>query len=298
MRLLVVGAGGLVGSNVVAEGKKREWDVIGTFHTERPPVDVPLEQVDIRDDTAVRGVIESVNPDLVVNCAAMTDVDVCEHDIQGAVAVNGVAPGQLATACDDGGINFVHLSTDYVFGGKARHPYDEDDDPHPIQRYGATKYLGELKVRTAHADALIARLSFVYGTRGDDGELTGFPAWVRGQLEAEDSIPLFTDQFVTPTRVGTAAETVCDLGVQTAGEVFHVASRSCVTPYEFGRRLCDRWGYDPKRLDRASCETLDRPATRPRYSCLDVGKVEAELTRPQPTIREDIAAMMKGTMRD
>lgn len=297
MHLLVVGAGGLIGSNVLAEGKARGWDVIGTFHNERPAVDVPLEQLDVRDDSAVHSIVSSTAPDLVINCAAITNVDGCERDFRDALAVNSVAPGRLAAACDDQCVDFVHLSTDYVFDGKARRPYTENDDPRPIQRYGATKYLGELKVRTAHASAVIARLSFVYGTRGDDGKMTGFPAWVHSQLKTAGSVSLFTDQYVTPTRAGAAANTVCDLGMKATGEVFHVASRSCATPYEFGRRLCEWWEEEPERLKRGSYESIDRPATRPHYSCLNVGKVEAALDRPQPTIGEDIAEIATETVR-
>lgn len=293
MRLLVVGAGGLVGSNVVRAGLDRGWDVSGTYHTDPPAIDCPLDRVDLRDADALRSVLDARGPDRVVNCAALTDVDACERDLERAVAVNGVAPGRLAEACRTRGAAFVHLSTDYVFDGRAERPYAEDDDPRPIQRYGATKYLGERKVRAAHPDALIARLSFVYGTRGDDGTLDGFPAWVRGQLadSEESSVPLFADQFVTPTRAGAAAETLCDLADAGATGPFHVASRSCVTPYEFGRTLCDRWDVDPGPLKRGSSDDLNRPAERPRYTCLDVSKVAAELGRPQPTLTEDVAAM-------
>lgn len=293
MRLLVVGGSGLVGSNVVREGLDRGWDVTATYHTDQPAIGCPLDRVDIRDADAFRSVFDTRHPDLVVNCAALTDVDACERTPERAAEVNGVAPRRLAAACRSRGTGFVNLSTDYVFDGSANRPYTEDDDPRPIQRYGATKYLGERKVRAAHPDALIARLSFVYGTRGDNGTLDGFPAWIRGQLADPDpaSVPVFSDQFVTPTRAGAAAETLCDLADAGATGLFHVASRSCVTPYEFGRTLCERWDVDPAPLERVSTDSLDRPADRPRYSCLDVSKVATRLERPQPTVDEDIAAM-------
>lgn len=291
MRLLVVGAGGLVGSNVVREGQDRDWDVSGTFHTAPPTVDYPLDHVDLSDANAIQTIFDDRQPDLVVNCAAMTDVDACERNLKRAVAVNGVAPGKLAAACKKRNIDFVHLSTDYVFDGEARQPYTEDDSPRPIQRYGASKYLGELKVQAAHPSALIARLSFVYGTRGDDDSLVGFPAWVREQLDDGISVPLFTGQFMTPTRASVAAETVCSLAATGLTGLFHVASRSCVTPYAFGKALCEQWRTGTDLLKQISSDDVDRPADRPRYSCLDVANVEAKLGRPQPPLAADIATL-------
>lgn len=291
MRLLVVGANGLLGSNVVRTAQRRDWTVAGTYRSTRPAFDVPLTQFDLREHGDFDAVLDEHDPDAVVNCAAMTDVDGCEATPERARVVNGKGPGGLAAACERADARFVHVSTDYVFDGEASTPYDETAEPNPVQVYGETKLAGERAVRAESETALLTRLSFVWGRHGDTGELTGFPAWVRGRLQAGDSVPLFTDQWVTPTRAGQAAETILSLVEHDSTGCYHVACSSCVTPYEFGTVIAEREGADPDLLREGSAGDVDREAARPTYSCLDVEKVTAELGRPQPTVREDVDAV-------
>jgi dTDP-4-dehydrorhamnose reductase len=290
MELLVVGCGGLVGSNVVLEARDRNWSVTGTFHSTSPDLEISTVELDIRDREATERVISRNNPDAVINCAAMTDVDACETRFQDAVDTNGAAPGELADICGSAGIDLVHLSTDYVFSGRNR-PYRETDKPRPIQRYGATKLLGEYRVRSEHPSPIVARLSFVYGVHGSTGTVTGFPSWVRDRLATKEVTGLFTDQFVTPTRARTAAEVLCDLLTHGEHGLFHVSSRSCITPYEFGQNLCDIWNYDADLLKKILLTDIDRTATRPEYSCLNVDKVATALDYALPTLEEDLAAL-------
>ncbi|TKX40536.1 dTDP-4-dehydrorhamnose reductase [Halorubrum sp. CGM4_25_10-8A] len=289
MRLLVVGANGLLGSNVVHVGRQRDWTVMGTYHSTRPEFDIPLTQFDLAASETFDDVLETHDPDLVVNCAAMTDVDGCETNPERADVLNGDAPGALAAQCVANDVEFVHVSTDYVFDGTARDPYGEAASPNPVQVYGESKLAGERAVHEAAGDHLIARLSFVWGVHRSSGELTGFPAWVRDQLASGNSVPLFTDQWVTPTRAGQAAATLLDLIDADTTGLYHVACRSCVTPYAFGEVLADQVGADTALLKEGSTDDIDRDATRPTYSCLDVGAVESQLRRPQPTLEEDVS---------
>ena len=173
--------------------------------------------------------------------------------------------------------------------GTARDPYGEEASPNPVQVYGESKLAGEQAVQRAAGDHLIVRLSFVWGVHRSSGALTGFPAWVRDQLVLGDNVPLFTDQWVTPTRAGQAATTLLELVDADVTERYHVACRSCVTPYEFGAVLADQLGVDRALLEEGSTDDIDRDATRPTYSCLDVGTVESRLGRPQPTLEEDVS---------
>ena len=169
----------------------------------------------VEGDLAEKSVVDELltvhEPDVVVNCAAMTDVDGCERDPEGAQLLNGDAPGGLAAHCAAHNVEFVHISTDYVFDGTARDPYAEEATPNPVQAYGKSKLDGERAVRSESEHALIARLSFVWGIHRSTGNLTGFPAWVRDQLRSDEAVPLFTDQWVTPKRAGQAADTLLDL---------------------------------------------------------------------------------------
>jgi dTDP-4-dehydrorhamnose reductase len=288
MQLLVVGANGLLGSNVVRAGQQRGWNVTGTYHSTRPAFDIPLTQFDLREYDTFDGILSEHDPDVVINCAAMTDVDGCETNSEQAHVINGDAPGDLASHCDANDIEFVHVSTDYVFDGTGHDPYSESADPNPVQVYGESKLAGEQAVRDEVAEAVIARLSFVWGIHRSRDDLIGFPAWVRDQLQSGEEVPLFTDQRVTPTRAGQAAETLLDLIEQDAAGLFHIACSSCVSPYEFGEVIADHVGSSEELLSKGSMADVERDATRPKHSCLDIAKVESTLSRPQPTLREDV----------
>jgi dTDP-4-dehydrorhamnose reductase len=290
MRLLVVGANGLLGSNVVHTAQQRGWEVHGTYHSEPPALDIPLDQHDLRNYDAFRDLLAEHEPEAVINCAAMTDVDTCETNPELAHELNGEAPGEMAAECRRKNIEFVHISTDYVFDGTARALYEESDETNPVQAYGESKLAGEQAVNKERESALIARLSFVWGIHRGDDELTGFPAWVRGKLLGGEDVPLFSDQWVTPTRAGQAADVLLGLVAQGADGLFHVACRSCVTPYEFGE-LLSKYVDGDADLREGSVDDVEREATRPTYSCLNVARLESVLNRDQPTLREDVEAV-------
>jgi len=291
MQLLVVGANGLLGSNVVHAGQQRGWNVCGTYHSTRPEFDIRLTQFDLRDYDSFDDVLTEHDPDVAINCAAMTDVDGCETNPEQAHVLNGDAPGELAAHCNANDVEFVHVSTDYVFDGTRREPYSESADTNPVQVYGESKLAGEQAVTEEATEALVARLSFVWGIHRSSDDLTGFPAWVRSQLLSREDIPLFTDQWVTPTRAGQAAETLLDLIEQDATGLFHIACSSCVTPYEFSKVIADHANISQELLIEGSMDDVERDATRPAYTCLDVENVESELNRPQPTLGEDVEAV-------
>lgn len=291
MHLLVVGANGLLGSNVVQTALDHGWTVSGTYYSTSPDFDIPLTQLDITDMDTASEIIESHDPDWVVNCAAMTDVDGCEEAPERAHAINARAPGKIASYCDESCRNFLHVSTDYVFDGESSKPYSENATVNPIQAYGKSKFYGEMAVREAMSAALIIRLSFVYGVHRGTGELTGFPAWVRDQLAAGDETPLFTDQYVTPSRAGQTAETVCELLDAEAQGTFNVACQSCMSPYEFGEAICDEMDGDETLLVEGKQSDVDRPAMRPSHTCLDVTTVEETLGRDQLTLAADLDAI-------
>lgn len=293
MDVVVVGASGLLGSNVVAAALDRGQSVGCAYHTSEPAFEGPCRQLDIRRTDQFEELVTECEPRHVVNCAAMTDVDECERRPERAREINATAPGDLASVCSDHDIEFTHVSTDYVFDGEGTHRYCERDEPNPIQAYGRSKLAGERFATAAGESALILRLSFVYGLdrSGESPVLSGFPAWVRSQLRDGEMVSLYTDQRVTPSRAGAAATTLLDLRASGADGVYHVASRSCVTPYKFGRRLADEAGVDADTLVPTSSEDDSRTAARPSNACLSVERVTERLGRPQPTLESDVATL-------
>jgi dTDP-4-dehydrorhamnose reductase len=310
--LLVVGASGLLGGNVVAAARQRGERVCGTYLTNDPTegssasgdgtgtfVDEGVETVrfDVTGGTGtdLPSLLDGV--DRVVDCAAATDVDACETDPERARAVNAAWPGRLAAACAAREIPLCYVSTDYVFDGRDP-PYAEGDDPNPLQVYGETKLAGERAVRDAGGEGpepLVLRVSFLWGVDRTTGTLAGFPAWVTSELRAGETLRLFDDQRVTPTRAGDAARVALDLLEASAGGTYHVAARDTVTPFEFGGRVADRLGADATgRIERSSMADLDRPAPRPPETSLDVSKLEGELGREAPTLGEDLDAVKRA----
>lgn len=291
MTTVVLGANGLLGSNVFTTVTDRGGRPVGTYHSADPSFDAPCHPLDVRETDRVATLLDKTDPDLVVNCAAMTDVDGCEEDPDQARAVNGDAPGSIARLCDDRDIAFTHVSTDYVFDGEGETPYGTGASPDPIQEYGESKLAGERAVQKEHSEPTIVRLSFVYGFHRGTDDLEGFPAWVRDRLQADERTPLFTDQWVTPTRARQAAGTILDLHERGATGLYHVACRSCVTPYEFGQQIRERMGVSSEFIEEGSMDDVNRPAERPTYSCLDVSGTESALDRRQPTLAEDLDAI-------
>lgn len=293
MDVLVVGASGLLGSNVVSTALDRSQSVGCTYHTSEPAFEAPCRQLDIQRTAEFEELVAGFEPRHVVNCAAMTDVDECERRPERAREINATAPGDLATVCSDHGVDFTHVSTDYVFDGEETDRYSERDDPTPIQAYGRSKLAGERAVTAADESALIIRLSFVYGLdrSGESPVLSGFPAWVRSRFRTDERVPLYTDQRVTPSRAGATATTLFDLRASGADGIYHVASRSCVTPYEFGRRLIEEAGGDDDALVRTLSGDASRTAARPADTCLSVEQVTERLERPQPTLESDVATL-------
>lgn len=292
MRLLVVGANGLLGSNVVAAGRERGWTVSGTYHTNPGSFDIEQTQLDIRNEDHVREVCSRYDPALIVNCAAMTDVDGCEKRPERARAINEAAPGVLAACAARLDARLVHVSTDYVFDGTAQQPYGETATPNPVQTYGKSKLAGEEAVREAHDDSLIPRLSFVYGIHRSTQRLAGFPAWAAERLANGHETPLFIDQHVTPTRAGFAAERILGLAEDGVDGIINIACRECVTPYDVGRIIADERGYDVDLLTQSRMAAVDRPAARPRYSCLATDRLATVSRQGIPALASELATVL------
>jgi len=287
MDLLVTGAGGLLGSNLATATESAGKSVIATYHNRKPQIQGNCEKLDITNKERIDSILRSYDPNVLINCAAMTDVDKCEQNPEKARLVNGDAPGMLAHLASKYDVKLVQISTDYVFDGRVQNWYEPGDETGPIQAYGRSKLRGERQVKKEHSNPLIIRLSFVYG-RIETGELKGFPAWVLDRIQEGISTSLFTDQYVTPTRAGSAATTILDLCRRDATGTFHSAATDCVTPHEFGTALVETIGEPTTNLAQGCLADIDRPAERPQNTCLSVTKTEQQLDRSEPTLRKDL----------
>ena len=277
MRLLVLGAAGIVGRATVAEAESRGWSTVGLSRAE----------LDLTDRGAVRAALARFMPQIVVNAAAFTQVDRCESQPERAFAVNGAAAGALAEECDAVGARLVHLSSDYVFAGDATRPYREDDPTGPRSVYGASKLEGErLALRSPRA--LVVRTSWVFGVGG-----ANFVDTIAGRLRrGEGPLRVVTDQVGGPTYAPFLAKALADLGESGIAGVVHYQNREPVSWFELARAIAA--AVDPAtdpalRVEPTTSSEFVRPARRPAWSVLDVTRFEALVGRSVEAWRDGLA---------
>lgn len=266
--MVITGAGGQVGRFLAAQAPRQGYEVCA----------LTRHEADITDPAAARRHLQ--RGDLVVNCAALTDVDVAEADPDGAHAANTVGPGLIARACAAAGARLIHLSTDYVFGGELGRPYDITDPTGPLSVYGHSKLNGELAVHAELPDAHVVRTSWVYtGGSGAD-----FVAVMRRLAAGEKTIEVVDDQIGSPTYV---RDLVAALFEVAAGDieapVLHVANAGTASRFDQARAVFAGLGADPERVRPVGTDAVPRPARRPAYSALSMAaSVRAGLTPLRP----------------
>jgi dTDP-4-dehydrorhamnose reductase len=292
LALLIPGGHGQLGSDLATLGSE-----YGTVHA---PGSAELDVTDVaavRDavahlvDTARAGGARPV----VVNAAAYTAVDAAESDVDGATAVNSLAPGLLAEACARNAVPLLHVSTDYVFAGDASTPYEPDAPTGPRTIYGRTKLAGEQAVLAAGADAWVVRTSWVYGATGKNFVKT------MARLERQrDTLSVVDDQHGSPTWSAQLAAGLLELAERAAAgrgparRVLHCAGAGQTTWCGLARAVFAELGADPERVRPCATEDYPLPTPRPAYSVLSCAAwAEAGLT-PLPDWRDALTAFVDG----
>jgi dTDP-4-dehydrorhamnose reductase len=252
-RWLVTGAGGMLGLDVLAALEDR--DVIAC-----PRIDLDVTSAD-----AVQKAIVDARPDVVVNCAAWTDVDAAEEHEDAAFAVNAVGPANIARACAMRSAALVHLSTDYVFDGLANAPYAEDSPLFPLSAYGRTKAAGEWAVRAMlPSRSWVVRTAWLYGAGG--------PNFVRTMIKLESTrqtVDVVDDQLGQPTWSAELARQIVRL-VDAAAPygIYHRTASGQTTWHGLARAVFEELGAEPDRVHPTTTDQFPRPAPRPVYSVL------------------------------
>lgn len=273
MRILVTGAGGLVGS-AVASSAVSTHEVFSTFNQHLPTYGTPM-RLDLLDSGEIDRVIARVRPDAIVHAAALTDVDMCERDNSLAEKVNHEATKVISLAAKRVGALLVYVSTDYVFDG-AKGRYEEDDHPNPANYYGLTKLKGETAVKASGGDFCIARASVIYGGRPAAGKVN-FALWLIESLQKGQSVRVLEDQFVSPTLDSSLAEMIIEVIERGLTGVFHLSGASRVSRYDFAKAVAFAFGLDNALIKPVTADSMNWTAKRPADSSLDVSKAASVL---------------------
>ncbi len=276
-RILVLGAKGMLGR-----------DLTEVFHSSFPSGQVvgwDIEEIDIqkREDTISK--IEKLRPDIVVHVAAYTDVDGCESDEEKAFSVNAEGTKYVALAAQRCRAKMVYLSTDYVFDGHKREPYEENDSPNPLNVYGRSKWKGEQYVRELVESGLIVRTQWLYGRYGKN-----FVSSILQQATEKRVLSVVNDQTGSPTYTLDLAKAISVLIQFNAQGIFHVANSDFCTWYTFGQAILNLSGMKAVKVIPITSAELGRPAARPSYSVFNCQKLKTEsgLTlRPWPEALKD-----------
>jgi dTDP-4-dehydrorhamnose reductase len=255
MLWVITGAAGMLGQDLVAAARSAGHEVLA----------LPRAELDVADTAAVDEVVGAAHPDVVVNCAAWTNVDGAETSPEGAIAVNGAGAGNVARAAAASGAWTIHVSSDYVFDGAKRSPYLESDVVGPASSYGRSKLAGEREVAAEAPDRhTVVRSSWLFGAGGPC-----FPATILRLAAERDELMVVDDQVGCPTYTGHLAAALLDLATRPAPPVgiVHVAGGGECSWYEFAREIVAGSGL---RCEVKPCTTAEmpRPATRPAYSVL------------------------------
>lgn len=253
MKLLITGAAGMLGRDVMLAAGNAGHDVVGFGHAE----------MDVTDAAAVEKRIGGERPDVVIHCAAWTDVDGAEESEEAAMEVNGTGSGNVAAAAAAAGSSVVYVSSDYVFDGAKGAPYVETDQTAPLSAYGRTKLAGEEATAAANKRHFIVRSSWLFGVGGSN-----FVETMLRLAAHHGEVLVVRDQVGSPTYTWHLAHGLVRLIEGVEFGIHHMAGTGSCSWYDFAREIFDQAKVECKVLS-STTEMLGRPAPRPAFSALE-----------------------------
>jgi len=278
LRVVVTGAGGLVGRAVTEHCAAQGDDVFALDH----------RSLDISDDSSIRKAFGENRPEVVINCAAWTDVDGCESDLRHADRANALGPELLANACRAIDALLITISTDYVFDGAKDGFYTQRDQPNPISVYGRAKLDGERRAQAAWARTIVVRSGYIFGNGGKN-----FLSTVVTRAMRKEPLKAISDMVGTPTYAPDLARRLRALAIRDLPGVFHVVNAGEGASFEtFARTAVEIAGLTSAPLETVSLDDLHRPAPRPRNSRLQCLWSEALGFEPLPPWTDALRAFI------
>ncbi|HMK65634.1 MAG TPA: dTDP-4-dehydrorhamnose reductase [Thermodesulfobacteriota bacterium] len=254
MKILVTGYPGLL-----------SLDLVPLLQKDYEVVTLSVQELDITQKEAVFSAVEALNPDIIINCAAYTAVDAAETDWAGTFSVNALGAHHLALACQKKETVLLQISTDYVFDGRSRRPYQPWDSTNPISVYGASKLAGEFYIEKLLRRYYILRTSSLYGKHGPN-----FVRAILNQAEKGGALRVVADQVMSPTWSVNLARGILEIIRSQNFGTFHLTDQTDggISWFDFAQTILKLKGLD-REIQPISSDDLNRPAPRPPYSTLD-----------------------------
>lgn len=274
-RVLVCGSNGLLGQKLAwLFNDNSGYEVLHTSHhrsfvQSSDLVDYTQLDVSIRSD--VKSLVTSFRPDVILNAAAIANVDLCETDREQAWKVNVTAVENLVEVCRRIDAKLVHVSTDYVFDGKTGH-YTEEDRAHPINYYGKTKLAGENVIISGGIDHAILRTILIYGA--GINVKNNFGLWLVNNLTRKQRIQCVDDQISNPTHVYDIAAAMKTSIEHNISGMFHVCGAETISRYDFAMKTAEIFGFDSSLIRRSKTRDIQRPAQRPLNTSFVIEKAK------------------------
>ena len=280
MRILVTGAGGLVGGRLAAILHAKGFEVLAAYRSAAPPRGPRAFRVELEDDDALARLLDAEHPDAVVHGAALAQIESCYARPDLAASTNSRLPGRIAHACRERDLRLVTLSTDLVFSG-ARAPLGEQDPARPLSVYGKTKLAGEEAVLEAHPEAAVARIALVIGRgHGPRASASESVAWA---VRADRRPLLFSDEYRTPVDPESVAQAIGQLLECGGAGRFHLGGPERLSRFELGRRVALALGLEASALIAGRQADHEAREPRPVDVSLDSTRAQRELGwRPRP----------------
>ena len=295
--IIIIGANGFTGRQILNDlSSKAQYKVTGcSLHPDILPKNggnYHFITTDIRDEAVVKQLFKDVQPDVVINCSALSVPDYCETHHEEAWLTNVTAVEQLAHLCESYKSRFIHLSTDFVFDGKIDEKsgqlYTEKSLPAPVNYYGFTKWKGEEKVAETCSSYAIVRVAIVYG-RALPGQHGNIVQLVMNRLKAGQEIRVVSDQWRTPTYVGDVSDGVQRLIAHPTNGIFHICGVECMSIAEIAYQVADYMGLDHSLIHPVTTEEMNETTPRPRFSGMSIDKARTMLGYKPQKLKEVLA---------
>ncbi len=291
MKVLITGASGLLGTALSIDFLEAGYEVYSGYLSHKPKYGIPI-RIDISDEKDVYDKVLKINPDIIINSAALTNVDLCESERDLAWKINVKGTENLLRTAEKVKAKFILISTDYIFDGD-KGLYKEEDKPNPINFYGYTKLKAEETVQRGGVDHLIVRTSVIYGPIPSSGK-KNFALWIIENLEQGKKIRVVTDQWNSPTLNINLSQMVFEAVEKDLEGIYHMAGGDRISRYEFAIEIASIFGFDRDLIEKISMEDIRWKARRPRDSSLDVSKARKVLNRKPLRIRDALKMLREA----